>query len=90
MRPMDEIRLKQRSQIESFERERQTVMRLQRREFEERFSELSEAIAIFSKEYSEGKGEVWPKKRAEEVARAIKRLESTYIWKKGIERKQRD
>ena len=86
VRPLDEIRLKQGAELERFDRDRKQIMRLQRREFEERLNALSSAIDHFSREYNETKGDVWPKKKAEAIAEAIKRLEGTYVWKKGIEK----
>jgi hypothetical protein len=82
---MDEARLKQSAEIERFDRERETIRHLQKREFEERFNDLSRAMEDFAKEYRDGKGHVWPKKAAEAVAKAIKRLESMHLWKKGLE-----
>jgi hypothetical protein len=87
VRALDEIRLKQGAEVERFDRERQVVIRLQRREFEERLNDLIRAIGQFSIEYNESKGEVWPKKKAEAIAKAMRRLESSYAWKRGLKGK---
>ena len=88
VRPLDEIRLKQGAERERFDRERQVVLHLQRREFEERLNDLTRAIGEFSNEYNESKGHVWPKKKADAIAKAMRRLENCYVWKQGIKRKK--
>ena len=51
-----------------------TNVQEQRRDFEKRFNLLVTAMAEFQKEYNASSGEVWPKKKAEALKKAIDEL----------------
>jgi hypothetical protein len=60
---------------------KQHYIAIERREFADRFDSLILALRAFEVEYCKYDGIVWPKRQAEEVDKAIRRLESTAAWK---------
>jgi hypothetical protein len=60
---------------------KQTYIAIERRDFANRFDGLIGALRAFEVEYRKNAGAVWPKKQADELYKAIRRLESTEAWK---------
>jgi hypothetical protein len=60
-------------------RQQQSAARTRRRELEQlftaRFNELVKALEEFSDRYAAGQGAIWPKREAEKVAKAMRRLQ---------------
>ena len=48
---------------------------LQKKQFEERFNRLTQAVAEFSREYNKSQGLTWPKDKADALKKAIHDLE---------------
>ena len=49
--------------------------------FQERYEALGRAMDKFTLAYNAGRGNVWPKREAEALAKAIRALESTVAWR---------
>ena len=49
----------------------------EKREFEGRFNDLIKAVSSFVDQYNGGKGNVWPKREADKLARAMRSLEKS-------------
>ncbi len=47
----------------------------ERAEFQKKFNDLVEAVSAFAVDYNQGKGEVWPAKKAEALRNAMKAVE---------------
>jgi hypothetical protein len=54
---------------------------LERRQFEEKFNKLIDALQGFSQEYNQSHGSVWPAKKVEAVNKALRELERTRSWR---------
>jgi hypothetical protein len=87
-RPINE-RLEQEKTIEQARvLSEQRYIAVQRSEFAKRFDGLILALRAFEVEYRRSEGMVWPKKEADELNKAIRRLQSSEAWKQSGERKR--
>lgn len=55
-------------------------VRAERKQFEEKYEALGRAMDAFTAAYNAGRGNIWPRKEAEVLAKAIRELESTSSW----------
>jgi hypothetical protein len=62
-------------EIGQADRERKVLAEYQRREFESRFNQLIAAVTKFTRQYNEGRGSVWPKREADELGKAMRKLQ---------------
>jgi hypothetical protein len=53
----------------------------ERRRFQEKYDAVSRAMEEFALAYNAGRGDVWPKKEAAALAKAIREFESTVTWR---------
>jgi hypothetical protein len=53
----------------------------ERRQFEEKFNKLIDALQGFTQEYNRSNGHVWPAKKVEAVNKALRELEQTRPWR---------
>ena len=53
----------------------------ERRQFEEKFNKLIDALQGFTQEYNRSNGSVWPAKKVEAVNKALRELEQTRSWR---------
>jgi hypothetical protein len=60
---------------------RQNYIAIERSEFAHKFDSLVLALRAFEDEYRKSNGMVWPKKQADQVDKAIRRLQATPAWK---------
>jgi hypothetical protein len=80
--PYDPVRanaIQERALVETakqHEREHKARQELQKWRFEQKFNQLVEAIAKFSKQYNQGKGQVWPAREAEQLRKAMQELQT--------------
>ena len=58
----------------------------ERRDFEEKFNKLLDALQGFSQEYNKSRGSVWPAKKVEAVNRALRELMQTKSWRGKAEK----
>ncbi|MBN9661646.1 MAG: hypothetical protein J0H49_25850 [Acidobacteria bacterium] len=53
----------------------------EKRQFAEKYEALGRAMDSFTLAYNAGRGNIWPKKEAEALAKAIREFESTNSWR---------
>jgi hypothetical protein len=53
----------------------------ERKRFEDRYEALGRAMDAFTLAYNAGRGQIWPRKEAEALSRAIRDLQATSPWK---------
>ena len=53
----------------------------EKKRFQEKYDAVCRAMEEFALAYNGGRGEVWPKKEAAALAKAIRDLESTATWR---------
>ncbi len=53
----------------------------EKRQFAEKYEALGRAMDKFTLAYNAGRGNVWPKKEAEALAKAIQEFENTNSWR---------
>jgi hypothetical protein len=58
------------------ERDIKARRELPKLQFEQKFNQLVDAVAKFSKQYNQGKGQVWPKREAEKLGKAMRELQT--------------
>lgn len=63
------------------EKSRAAVVIHKRREFERKFNDLVLAVQHFSEDYNNSAGNVWPKKKADALQKAIRALQRAEGWK---------
>jgi hypothetical protein len=59
------------------ERDLRVRREFERRAFESRFNELVNALSNFSRQYNGGRGAVWPQREAEQLGKAIRKLQDS-------------
>ena len=82
VRQMDTYTMAIEARTRDFEERKKSMAEQERKQFEQRFNKLIDAIHRFSDEYNKSKGAVWPAKHAEQVKKAFRELEQTSSWPK--------
>jgi hypothetical protein len=57
-------------------RDVQVLKEAQRRQFQVQFNQLVDAVASFAKRYNEGQGTTWPKHEADQLRKAMSKVQS--------------
>ena len=70
------------------QRERQLSSETQ--DFEVRFNALTRALDDFMKVYNDGRGQVWPRKEAAALEKAMAEVQRTSTWKQGHSARKSD
>lgn len=89
-RPIDHVVAKQEAEFKAEEAERQRGVALARAEFAQRFDNLVFALQAFEAEYRKSRGQAWPKKQADELSKAMHKLQSSEAWKQYHSRRERE
>ena len=69
------------SSTRAYERSENDHILADKREFQEKYEAMGRAMEKFTSAYNAGKGNVWPKKEADALAKAIRELEKTSAWR---------
>ncbi len=69
------------SEIRAHEQSANKLALTEKRRFAEKYEALGRAMDKFTLAYNAGRGNVWPKKEAEALAKAIREFESTTSWR---------
>lgn len=75
-RDMDVARLAMDGDIKAHQEYRARLAAAQKAYFEDNFEDLVKAMQAFSTEYNRYRGQVWPAKEAENLRKAMSRLQS--------------
>jgi hypothetical protein len=81
--PSDSVRMAEAQQqaqldlVRQHDRELKLRQENEKREFEGRFNDLIKAVSSFVDQYNGGKGNVWPKREADKLAKAMRSLEKS-------------
>jgi hypothetical protein len=73
---MDLMRMALDGEVKAHERYRAALAANQKLQFEEQFDELVKALEAFSTEYNRNRGQVWPAREAENLRKAMQKLQA--------------
>jgi len=81
--PFDAVAMAADASAHAQEVRQQNTVAQERRDFEDKFNKLINALLSFSREYNGSRGSVWPKKKAEAINKALQDLEQTRSWRQN-------
>lgn len=83
MRPEQIADLALKSRIQEHEETARRRAAAQRRLFEQRFNALAKAVETFGDRYNEGNGQIWPKREADQLRKALAEFQELPAFRDG-------
>lgn len=87
VRSGDVARLLREAHLASADQAKAEYARRKNQEFKQRFTELAKTVREFAEAYNETQGQVWPRKQADALQKAMEALQRSKGWTDWKERK---